>query len=147
VYLSPWRINGVIYEPYPEELALWMGFVYMITENSTGKKYIGKKLFWSKRTKPAKKGKTRKTHMLVESDWKSYYSSNKQINEKVAIDGGKDYTREILKLCVSKGEMSYWEAKLQFDNDVLLRDDFYNGIINCRVNAGHIKHLHHINKT
>ena len=137
-----WFYGGIPYEPTPEELETLVGFVYIITEKPTDKKYIGKKLFWSARTKPPKKGKTKKTRYRIESNWKSYYSSNKEINEKVDTKGGKQYNREILRLCHSKGECSYWEAKLQFDNDVLLRDDFYNGIINCRVNAGHIKHLH-----
>ncbi len=136
-----WYYNNKPYNPTPEELESLVGFVYMITERSTGKKYIGKKLFWSAKSKPPKKGKTRRTRYRVESDWKTYYSSNREIQEKVDKDGGKEYDRMILKLCTSKGECSYYEAKYQFDNDVLLRSDFYNAIINCRVNASHIKHL------
>ena len=137
-----WYYNNKPYTPTPEELELLVGFVYLITEKSTGKKYIGKKLFWSARTKPPKKGLKRKTRYRVESNWRDYYSSNKEIQEKVATDGGKMYDRQILRICSSKGECSYFEAKLQFDYDVLLREDFYNGIINCRVNADHIKSLH-----
>jgi len=137
-----WYYKNKPYEPTPEELESLVGFVYLITEKSTDKKYIGKKLFWSARTKPPKKGEKRKTRYRVESNWRDYYSSNKEIQEKVATDSGKLYDRQILRICSSKGECSYYEAKLQFDYDVLLREDFYNGIINCRVNAAHIKHLH-----
>ena len=35
------------------------GFVYIITNNLTGRKYIGKKLFWSAKTKQVNKKKKR----------------------------------------------------------------------------------------
>lgn len=119
-----------------------MGFVYEITELSTGKKYIGKKLFW----KPAyRKIKGKRKKYLKESDWQTYYGSSKALTEQIEKSGVSDYSREILKICKTKGELSYHEAKLQFENDVLLRDDYYNGIISCRINKNHIRHMWHEN--
>lgn len=129
-------------ESAPEE---YIGFVYRIQDLDTNKKYIGKKLFWSRRkTKvKTKAGGTKTKYVTKESDWRSYYGSNTQLKEEVANYGpdpeAKKYYREILRLCKTKGECSYYEAKLQFEYDVLLRDDYYNGYIQCRINSKHIK--------
>ena len=120
-------------ENYPNESLL--GFVYQITELDTNKKYIGKKLFYTNRKKKLK-GKVKR--VIAESDWKNYYGSNKKIQFLVEEKGFKAFHREILRLCRSKGECSYWETKLQFDNNVLFRDDYYNEIIHCRINAKHL---------
>jgi len=120
-------------ENYPNESLL--GFVYQITESDTNKKYIGKKLFYTNRKKKLK-GKVKR--VIAESDWKNYYGSNKKIQFLVEEKGFKAFHREILRLCRSKGECSYWETKLQFDNNVLFRDDYYNEIIHCRINAKHL---------
>mgnify|MGYP000262370029 FL=1 len=129
-------------ESAPEE---YIGFVYRIQDLDTNKKYIGKKLFWNRRkTKvKTKAGGTKTKYVTKESDWRSYYGSNAQLKEEVANYGpdpeAKKYYREILRLCKTKGECSYHEAKLQFEYDVLLRDDYYNGYIQCRINSKHIK--------
>lgn len=133
-----WYYKNKPYEPTEDELNEYIGFVYIITERDTGKKYIGKKLFWNKRTRPPLKGKKRKRRDIVESDWREYYSSSPQLLESVAKKGPDLYDREIIRLCKTKGECSYYEAKEQFDQDVLLREDFYNGIINCRVSSSHL---------
>ena len=110
------------------------GFVYEITNIESGKKYIGKKVFWSKKTKQVK-GKKKK--ILVESDWKSYYGSNDTLNEERS--NGTKFKREILRLCMTKSECTYFEAKLQFEHDVLLSDDYYNGWIMARCRRAHLK--------
>ena len=117
------------------------GFVYCITNRATGKKYIGKKFFWSKRTLPPLKGKTRKRKKIVMSDWQDYYGSNEELKMLVEKNGKDVYHREILRLCKTKGECSYYEAKLQFETDVLLSDEYYNEFIGCKIHASHIKHL------
>lgn len=129
-----------------EEIGEYIGFVYLITDQLTHKKYIGKKLFVSKVTKPPLKGKTRKRRSTKESDWKTYFSSNDEIT-KIAAETPERFKREILRLCTTRGELSYMEAKMQFDYDVLLRDDFYNGIIQCRINRKHVKNIVDIQKT
>lgn len=132
-----WIYNGKVYDPEspPEEYA---GFVYRITNLSNNMKYIGKKILWSRR-RVKQKGKNRRKIVIKESDWRNYYGSNISLKEEVKKNGPDKYKREILKFCRTKGECSYYEAKLQFDNDVLLRDDYYNELIMCRVNSKHIR--------
>jgi hypothetical protein len=136
-----WHYKGDEYSPNEEELKAWVGFVYIITDKKNGKMYIGKKTFWSKKTLPPLKGKTRKRRSLVESDWKTYYGSSDLVKQLLVEEGESNFHREILHFCRSKGEMGYLEAKAQFDNNVLLDDRFYNGIINCRVHRSHVQTL------
>ena len=100
---------------------------------------FGKKFFWSKKTLPITKTRKRRKRLLVESDWRTYYGSNKHLVEDVKTQGEDMFYREILHLCKSKGECSYRETKEQFDREVLLTDDYYNGIINCRIGANSVK--------
>jgi hypothetical protein len=133
-----WHYQNIPFEPTEEELSQWQGFVYMITERSSRKKYIGKKFFWSRRRLPPLKGKTRKRIVIKESDWKTYYGSSEDLKTLVEKTGDDNYYREILKLCKTKGECSYYEAKEQFERDVLLRDDYYNEFIGCKIHSKHL---------
>ena len=99
----------------------------------TSQKYIGKKLAKFKTTKPPLKGRKNKRRGYKESDWRTYYGSSDRLNADVAALGDDKFTREILYLCKGRGEMSYIEAREQFDRRVLETDDYYNGIINVRV--------------
>lgn len=119
----------------------YVGFVYVITDLSNNKKYVGKKLFFSTRKLPPLKGKSRRRTKVVESDWQVYYGSSDEVKTLVETNGGDSFKREILHLCNSKGEMSYLEAKEQFDREVLLSDEYYNGIINCKIHRTHVKNL------
>lgn len=114
-----------------------VGFVYMITNLTNGKKYIGKKRFTQTRKKPATK-KRRAKRVTSASDWQTYVGSNKALQEDINTLGIDNFLKEILYLCKNKGWMSYYEAKAQFDNGVLLSDCFYNGIISCRINKNHL---------
>ena len=118
----------------------YIGFVYEITDASNGKKYIGKKLLTSKKKLPPLKGKTRKRVKVTQSDWEKYYGSSETV--KTLVETRKsDFNRKILYLCKTKGELSYMEAKEQFDREVLLRDDFYNEFIGVKINSSHVKNL------
>jgi hypothetical protein len=119
----------------------YVGFVYIITDFINNKMYVGKKLFESKRTLPPLKSKTRKRKVTKESDWMSYYGSSEELMLLVEANGAETFKREILHLCHSRGEMSYLEAKEQFDRGVLLSTDYYNGIINCKIHKSHVKRL------
>ena len=130
-----WYYNNELFELTPEE---YQGFVYQITELHTNKKYIGKKNFWKPKILPVNKTRKRRVRTRVESDWKTYFSSSSQIQKLVEESGEDKFKREILKLCKTKGEMSYYEAKLQFENNVLFRDDYYNEFIGCRVHSKHL---------
>lgn len=125
-----WTYQENIVEEIPEGI---VGFVYLITNLTTGRKYIGKKLAQFRRTKPPLKGKKRKRKTTVESDWRDYWGSSESLQEDVAALGPEQFTREIIYYCRSRSELSYLEAKEQFDRGVLETDDYYNGIINIRV--------------
>tara|TARA_R110000868_G_scaffold325347_1_gene586141 strand:- start:163 stop:579 length:417 start_codon:yes stop_codon:yes gene_type:complete len=136
-----WYYKGQPYEATEEALKEWVGFVYIITDKSNDKMYVGKKIFWSKKTLPPLKGKTRKRRSIVESDWKSYYGSSDLVKQLLIEHGEQNFHREILFFCRSKGEMGFLEAKEQFARNVLLDDRYYNGIINCRVHRNHVQSL------
>ena len=140
--MNSWLYKGIEFIP-PENFCSddYYGFVYMITNRATGRKYIGKKFFWSKKTLPITKTRKRRKRLLVESDWKEYYGSNVHLKEEVQKMGADCFHREILHLCKTKGECAYMETKEQFDRDVLLTDDYYNGIINCRIGGNAVKNL------
>tara|TARA_R110000787_G_scaffold21955_1_gene64306 strand:- start:612 stop:1013 length:402 start_codon:yes stop_codon:yes gene_type:complete len=109
------------------------GFVYLITNNTNNKKYIGKKQCQSVRKRPPLKGKKNKRHETIETDWKTYTSSSNQLNEDLDTLGKDSFKFQIIRWCDSKWELSYYEGKLQFEEEVLLKDDYYNGIINLRI--------------
>lgn len=131
-----WYMNDEPYDETPEE---YQGFVYLITEIDTGKKYIGKKFFWKPKILPKTKTRKRRVRTRVESDWREYYGSSNEVKLLVEKKGVDNYKRTILYLCRTKGECSYYEAKLQFQYDVLLSDDFYNEFIGCKIHSKHIR--------
>lgn len=126
-------------EPYDEAPEEYQGFVYLITEIDTDKKYIGKKFFWKPKILPKTKTRKRRVRTRVESDWKDYYGSSAEVKLLVEEKGVDNYRRDILYLCKTKGECSYYEAKLQFEHDVLLRDDYYNEFIGCKIHSKHLR--------
>ena len=130
-----WLYNEQELNETPEE---FQGFVYRITELDTGMMYIGKKFFWKPKILPKNKTRKRRVRTRVESDWRDYYGSNKLVKQLVEEKGRDNYRREILRLCKTKGECSYYEAKLQFENDVLLNPKYYNEFIGCKIHASHI---------
>lgn len=130
-----------LYEGQPFESDMigdYVGFVYLITNLQNDKKYIGKKWFWSTKKLPPLKGKKRKRTVVKESDWKQYYGSSEEVKLLLEQLGKDNFKREILRLCKTKGECTYFEAKFQFDFDVLLRDDYYNEFIGCRIHSKHL---------
>jgi len=140
-----WIYNGKIFVP-PEDFSpeVMYGFIYQITNTKNDKKYIGKKFFWKKKTLPITKTRKRKKRLLVESDWRTYCGSSKHLVEDIAEIGADNFYREILYIGTMKGELAYMEAKLQFENEVLLRDDYYNGIINIRLGSNSVNILKNV---
>jgi len=133
--MDPWLYNNKTITELPKGT---VGFVYLITNTKSNKKYIGKKLAQFKKTRPPLKGKKNKRRSTVESDWQTYWGSSDHLKADVAELGTKNFTREILYFCNSRGMLSYLEAKEQFDREVLLSTEYYNGIINCRVGSSKI---------
>ena len=131
-----WTYENKPFDEAPDE---YQGFVYLITELDTGKKYIGKKNFWRPKTLPKNSKRNRRVRTRVESDWRVYYGSSKEVQQLVEDKGRENYSREILHLCKSKGTMSYYEAKIQFQYDVLLSDEYYNEFIGCKIHSKHLK--------
>lgn len=134
-----WLYNGK--EFTSDMIEDYAGFVYVITNSTNGKKYVGKKLFKSVRRLQPLKGKTRRRTKVVESDWQDYFGSSDEVKTLVEDQGRDSFKREILHLCKAKGEMGYMEAKEQFDRNVLLDDTYYNGIIQCKIHRSHVKSL------
>jgi hypothetical protein len=137
-----WLYENSQVETLPETC---VGFVYLITNNLSGRKYIGKKLAkFSKTTyrmvklKNGKK-KRKKIKGKVDSDWLTYYGSSPELTKDVVALGAENFKREILFYCNSKSECSYIEAREQFIHKVLESDDYYNGHIQVRVHGSHIK--------
>ena len=137
-----WLYENTQIEQLPEDC---VGFVYLITNNISGRKYIGKKLAkFSKTTYKVVKlkngnKKRKKIKSKIDSDWQLYYGSNDQLNKDILALGADNFTREILFYCTSKATCSYVEAREQFNHRVLESDDYYNGQIVCRIHGSHIK--------
>ena len=117
-----------------------VGFVYLITNLTNNKEYVGKKSFTKSKTyqKNKKKKKTR-----VSSDWISYTGSNEQLN--IDIKNGDQIRKEIIHLCKSKGYMSYLETKEILVRDCLLNDKYYNYWVSCKIRRSHLKCFHSSN--
>lgn len=136
-----WHYQNKIVESLPEDC---VGFVYLITNKTDNRKYIGKKLAkfakTTYKTVKLKNGtkKKKKIRGKIESDWLTYYGSSIELNKDVERLGRESFTREILYFCKSKAECSYIEAREQFSRKVLETKDYYNGQISVRVHKSHI---------
>ena len=136
-----WLYENTQIETLPEDC---VGFVYLITNNITGRKYIGKKLAKFSKTSyklvKLKNGnkKRKKIKSKIDSDWQLYYGSSPELTKDILQLGTGNFTREILYYCRSKSECSYIEAREQFSRRVLESDDYYNGHIQVRVHGSHI---------
>lgn len=136
-----WYFNETLVESLPEDC---VGFVYLITNLTTGKKYIGKKLAKFKKTTykvvKLKNGtkKKKKIRGTIDSDWQEYYGSSDSLSKDIEALGTANFKREILYYCKSKSECSYIEAREQFTRRVLESDEYYNGHIQVRVHKSHI---------
>jgi hypothetical protein len=129
-----WYYNDVPYE-YD---GTHFGFVYLIENLITGRKYIGRKYFTQAGYKQVngKKRKIRKT-----SDWESYFGSNDTLKREVAEIGENNYRRVILHLCKSKSECSYYETYEIFSRHALLDSVYYNDWVSAKVRRAHLKNL------
>lgn len=138
-----WVYNGdEVIDNVPETA---VGFIYKITNNIDGRVYYGKKVLKFKKTtvktlkrKNGDKYK-KKIRTEVSSDWDTYYGSSEELKSDVERHGSQNFTREIIRYCYTSSEMTYYEAKVQFETDCLLYPDrFYNAWIMVRVRRDHL---------
>lgn len=144
-----WKHNDKIIENINEIPDNTVGFVYEILHKPSGKKYIGKKLLYFTRSKRLgkkeyatlkeerkKKGIPGKTPVkkvvVIESDWKSYYGSNKELLKLVKEGKAEDFERKIIKFVPSKKLLTYYENKFLFSKGVLENDNYFNDNIESR---------------
>lgn len=130
--MSEWYYKG---QPFTEP-GDYYGFVYVITNLTNDRKYIGKKFFWSRKRKQV--NKKRKSY-IIESDWRNYWSSSEELKKDIEALGTVNFSREILHLCPNKGTTNYLEAKEQFNRSVLEQNTWYNSWIQVKVHRSHVK--------
>ena len=133
-YENPWYYKGTAFTS--DDIGDFFGYVYCITNKTTGKKYIGRKYFVQKR-KP-KGGKRRVTS---ESDWKKYYGSSPELKSDISRYGKDNFSREIMSLHTTLGKVNYEETKQLFLNNVLIEalDDGTPAYYNSNILARYMK--------
>jgi hypothetical protein len=131
-----WKYNQEDFIETPKDME---GFVYIITNLTNNKKYIGKKHFWT-RQKDRKTGRRKKK----ESDWQKYYGSCDELKEDVKNLGEDKFLREILYICPHKKSMSFYETMEQFKRDVILREDYYNTNVEGKFFSSEVGNLYEI---
>lgn len=127
-----WKYLG---DPFTSEMIDGnVGFVYLITNHTKKKFYVGKKRFLKIQTYQKNK---RKRKRKIESNWLEYTGSSDTLNEDIQ-EGTDKYSGTILHLCKSLGWMSWWETYEILSREALQRDDYYNSWVSCKI---HRKHL------
>ena len=131
-----WTYNN---EPVTDEvIGDAYGFVYVITNELSGRRYVGRKYFTKAGYKTVK-GKRKK--LRVSSGWEDYYGSNKTLLEDVKNLGAENFSRAIIKLCKNRSECSYWETHYIFQFEALLSERWYNEWVTCKISAKHLASL------
>ena len=138
--MKSWNYEG---KPFTQDMVGdYEGFVYIVTDLSNGMKYIGKKNFHSRVKLKPLKGQKRKRKKVSASDWEKYHGSSEEVKLLFEEHGYDRFSREILHLCMSKGDMNYLELREQIVRDVLLKpDEYYNAFVGGKIHRNHVKNL------
>ena len=137
--MNPWTYNGR--EFTTDNIGDSYGFIYRITNLVNGHDYVGRKYFKTVRKLKPLKGFKRKRTVIKETDWKEYWGSSNRLTADIEELGEDKFKREIICLCLTRGDTNYMEAKIQFDEEVLLNPENYNGIIAIKIGIGSVKNL------
>lgn len=137
--MTRWTYDG--YEFTSEDIGDNYGFIYRITNMVNGHDYIGRKYFTTKRKLKPLKGRKNKRYKVVETDWQDYYGSSKRLLDDIELLGKENFKREIIELCETRGNTNYAELVWQVNEEVLLREDNYNGIIAVKIGVGSVKNM------
>ena len=136
---NDWTLDGKKFTS--DDIGDFYGYVYRITNLVSGHDYIGRKYFNTVRKLKPLKGFKRKRKVTKETDWQEYWGSSKRLLEDIEKLGKANFKREIICLCETRGDTNYMEAKIQFDEEVLLNPNNYNGIIAIKLGYGSVKNL------
>ena len=136
---NDWTLDGKRFTS--DDVGEFYGFIYRITNLTNGHDYIGRKYFKTIRKLKPLMGFKRKRKVTKETDWQEYWGSSKRLLEDIEKLGIENFKREIICLCESRGDTNYMEAKIQFDEEVLLNPENYNGIIAIKLGYGSVKNL------
>ena len=136
---NDWTHNGERFTS--DDIGDFYGFVYRITNLVNGHDYVGRKYFNTVRKLKPLMGFKRKRKVIKETDWKEYWGSSKRLLEDIEKHGKHNFKREIICLCDTRGQTNYMEAKIQFEEDVLIKENNYNGIIAIKLGQGSINKL------
>ena len=135
-----WHLDDGSLEIFPEhQINGYYGFVYIITNLETNKFYIGKKAFiHNKKKKLTKKeiaehtgaGRKPTTRVdKVDSGWKLYYGSSKELLSDIKTYGKENFKRIILDFCDTKKQLTYSEVFWQMTERVLFVDTYNDNIL------------------
>jgi hypothetical protein len=136
---NDWTHNGERFTS--DDIGDFYGYVYRITNLVNGHDYVGRKYFNTVRKLKPLMGFKRKRKVIKETDWKEYWGSSKRLLEDIEKHGKHNFKREIICLCDTRGQTNYMEAKIQFEEDVLIKENNYNGIIAIKLGQGSINKL------
>ena len=143
-YSNPWYYEGEVFES--DMIGDYYGFVYILENKDTNRFYIGKKFFWSSKILPVTKTRKRRKKTKVESDWKKYYGSNKQLQGEIEEKGIDNITRNMLVLCNTKIQCAYYEVVEQVNRQVLLSDKFYNEFMGGKISGKYLTEIKYDDK-
>lgn len=127
--MGHWKLaEGVELHPYVP-----LGFVYKITRKNDGKFYIGQKKVIRIERKPPLKGKVRKRVFVKQTDWRQYSGSSVELKVAISKEGEDAFDFEIIQFLDTKWELTFFELWWQLHENVMFREDSWNGIINVRL--------------